>query len=271
MRRILLIPMLAALAGCHDVLVDSPDPAAILLTADTVRLAPDERGSLAFILKADDGSLLVPVGAAWTSRDPSVVSVDSTGGLRAHAAGTTRIVIAASGIHDSAAVVVRRDWTSLGGSPNSCRLRSDGEVPHQPPGGPVDIHKYWAMRDFQAYPGISQEFCRDLKHTSWGISAATQLAETARIQGVPLFSEQAKRITGSMEFAAKWQLANLAHKPIPADLCKGRLNLTMRPVLEVGYAAYKGRYPLPYTKKLLLRQRPAGVSLFQAWETLTSS
>jgi hypothetical protein len=150
-------------------------------------------------------------------------------------------------------------------------LRSDGEVPHQPPGGPVDIHKYWAMRDFQAYPGISQEFCRDLKHTSWGISAATQLAETARIQGVPLFSEQAKRITGSMEFAAKWQLANLAHKPIPADLCKGRLNLTMRPVLEVGYAAYKGRYPLPYTKKLLLRQRPAGVSLFQAWETLTSS
>ncbi|MEO5876997.1 MAG: alginate lyase family protein [Streptosporangiaceae bacterium] len=150
-------------------------------------------------------------------------------------------------------------------------LKSDGAVPHQPPGGPVDITKFWNTTEFASYNGISQEFCRDLKHTSWGLSAATQLAETARIQGGHLFTEQAKRLTASMEFAAKWQLANYDHKAIPANLCGGRLHLYMRPVLEVGYAAYKGGHSLPYTRKLMLRQRPAGVSLFQSWETLTNS
>ncbi|HZX08161.1 alginate lyase family protein [Kribbella sp.] len=43
--------------------------------------------------------------------------------------------------------------------------------------------------------GLAQETCRDFGHTGWGLTAATQIAETAYHQGVDLYAEAGHRLT----------------------------------------------------------------------------
>jgi hypothetical protein len=50
--------------------------------------------------------------------------------------------------------------------------------------------------------GLSQETCRDMEHVQYGLAAMMNGAETARIQGIDLYREQAPRIVACMEYAA---------------------------------------------------------------------
>jgi hypothetical protein len=52
--------------------------------------------------------------------------------------------------------------------------------------------------------GIAQETCRDLEHVQYGLAAMMNGAETARIQGVDLYREQADRIVACMEYHAQY-------------------------------------------------------------------
>ena len=64
--------------------------------------------------------------------------------------------------------------------------------------------------------GTSQETCRDLDHVQYGLAAMMNGAETARIQGVDLYREEAPRIVTCMENAALY-LNNAVTKGEPPD------------------------------------------------------
>ncbi len=64
-------------------------------------------------------------------------------------------------------------------------LTGDGAVPYGPGGGidtPSEIINYWQGQSTFA-DGLSQETCRDLTHTGYGISAATHIAAPAASRG----------------------------------------------------------------------------------------
>src|SRR4051794_18695020 len=92
-------------------------------------------------------------------------------------------------------------------------------------------------------------------------------AETARIQGVDLFSEQAKRLAAGLEFNGQF----LDGVPVPAWLCGGKLNLGTNDTWEIGYNALAGRLglALPHTRAILAKIRPTGANHHMAWESLT--
>lgn len=116
--------------------------------------------------------------------------------------------------------------------------------------------------------GQSQDTCRDLGRVQLGLAALTNAAETARIQGVDLFHEQAARLARSYELHAS--LLNGAD--VPRWLCRGKLNDAVPdPTWEIGYAAlaHRAGLALPETQRLLTRIRPTGASHHVAWETLT--
>jgi hypothetical protein len=172
-------------------------------------------------------------------------------------------------------------------------LGSDGAVPHEPKDGVWGINRYWyqcpdvAPEDLVVAPGKagagecpdsvkpvyfqgqSQETCRDMKHPTYGIDASVQTATTAHIQGVNLFPELKKRVTAAMEFHAKYSM-----QAPPAALCGGtKLADRMLPGgLEIGYTAWHKSVSLPYTRKLMLKQRQQQANPeaneFVAWDTL---
>ena len=150
-------------------------------------------------------------------------------------------------------------------------MKADGPLPLAPPGGvhtsPAQIEAFW----FNApsfVDGMSQETCRDLGHVQYGLAAAIHAAETARIQGVDLYAEQAPRLEAALEFHARW----LDGDPVPTWLCGGHLSdVTPSPTWEIAYNAYAGRMgaALPRTRALLATIRPTGADHAMAWETLT--
>ncbi|MFM9597856.1 alginate lyase family protein, partial [Streptomyces scabiei] len=50
--------------------------------------------------------------------------------------------------------------------------------------------------------GLSQETCRDLGHVQYGLAAMINAAETARVQGVDLFTLERDRIAAGLEYHA---------------------------------------------------------------------
>ncbi|GAA3235193.1 alginate lyase family protein [Actinocorallia longicatena] len=165
-------------------------------------------------------------------------------------------------------------------------LESDGDRPHQPSVPVWDIDGYWWQPCSEttnpldpnpnpcgpgdprpAYAeGMTQETCRDRIHPMYGIAATMQTAATAKIQGKNLYPELKKRLTAALEFQSKHWLT-----PVPAWLCGGKLNKALAPGLELGYQAYRKQATLSWTRKALLKQRPAGLEQFMAWETLTNA
>jgi len=153
-------------------------------------------------------------------------------------------------------------------------LRSDGPLPKLPPGESLtqaQLISFWYGQT-QFTDGHAQETCRDFGHTQMGLGAMINAAETARIQGVNLYSEQKTRIVAALESHAKY----LNGAPIPSSLCGGKLTLTRVPMWEIGYNHYANRdfLSLPQTNALILATtpkvfRPSGVYLHMAWETLT--
>lgn len=152
-------------------------------------------------------------------------------------------------------------------------LTSDGPRPVPPPGGgamsPEALIEYW-QKQSTFMDGLSQETCRDLGHVGMGFASIVNAAETARIQGVDLYTEEANRITAGLELHAQY----MNGAPVPPSLCGGTLKIgdeTLRPTFEIAYNAYANRLriPLPNVKALLPKLRPMGTKLQMAWETLT--
>jgi hypothetical protein len=150
-------------------------------------------------------------------------------------------------------------------------LSTDGAYPVPPPAGnattPQQIIAFWYNQS-TFMDGLAQETCRDLGHTQYGMAAIVNAAETARIQGVDLYSAEAKRITAGLEFHAK--LLNGA--PVPANLCGGTLNaVTPDPMWEIAFNGFANRLSLslPETQTLLAKIRPTGEDHHMEWETLT--
>jgi hypothetical protein len=150
-------------------------------------------------------------------------------------------------------------------------LSSDGALPVPPPSGnktsQAALVGFWYNQS-TFVDGLSQETCRDLGHVQYGFAAMTNAAETARIQGVDLFQEQAARITAGYEFHAGFLNGNA----VPSWLCGGALNAkSPDPMWEIGYNEYANRegLSLPQNQKLLAKIRPTGADHHMIWETLT--
>ncbi|MCT9009353.1 alginate lyase family protein [Streptomyces rhizosphaerihabitans] len=151
-------------------------------------------------------------------------------------------------------------------------LSTDGAVPKTVPSQNLDttakIVSYWQGQS-TFVTGLTQETCRDLTHTGYGISAISHIAETSRIQGQDLYgTDVGERLRQALGFQAKYQLGTA----VPSWLCGGSLTLGLGPVTEVGYNALHNRLGVAMTNTQTLTQqnRPAGSNnLFVAWETLT--
>ncbi|WP_443046907.1 alginate lyase family protein [Streptomyces sp. NBC_00267] len=151
-------------------------------------------------------------------------------------------------------------------------LASDGELPRTVPSQNLNtrdkIVAYWQGQG-TFVTGLTQETCRDLTHTGYGISAISHVAETSRIQGQDLYgTDVGERLRQALGFQARYQLG----ASVPSSLCGGSLNLGLGPVTEIGYNALHNRLGIAMsnTGTLTLRNRPAaGNNLFVAWETLT--
>jgi len=149
-------------------------------------------------------------------------------------------------------------------------LKSDGPVPLSPPNrkktGTGLIGYWYGQTTF--VDGLAQETCRDFGHTAMGVNAAFHAAETARIQGIDLWSEQKTRFAAGLELHAAYELG----APVPSWLCGGKVNLGTGGYWEPGYNALHARFgmSLPNTDKLLGSRRPTGTdSHSSGWETLT--
>ncbi|MEU3298893.1 alginate lyase family protein [Streptomyces sp. NPDC006678] len=150
-------------------------------------------------------------------------------------------------------------------------LTGDGSLPRTAPGSGLDtrdeIVRYWQGQT-TFVNGLSQETCRDLTHTGYGLSAISHIAETSRIQGQDLYPEIAERLRHALGLHAKYELGETP----PSWLCGGTLRDHLGPVTEVGFNALNGRMGIAMTNTQALteRNRPAGTNnLFVAWETLT--
>ncbi len=139
--------------------------------------------------------------------------------------------------------------------------------------------------------GTCQETCRDMDHVQYGLAAMMNGAETARIQGVDLYREQAQRIVACVENAAYYLDSAIANgepsdgsgnqPPYPIPLTKaitlpvtndptlcvdanGKANLTLlgvgslttfviEPTWEIAYNEYVNRLgmSMPYTSRLV--------------------
>jgi hypothetical protein len=116
------------------------------------------------------------------------------------------------------------------------------------------------------FDGLSQETCRDLGHTQFAFAAMINVAETARIQGVDLYSLEAPRITTALELHAGY----INSKATSCAACS--LTVSTAGMWEIAYNEYAGRLgmALPNTDKLVTSIRPTGGdNYFIDWETLT--
>lgn len=151
-------------------------------------------------------------------------------------------------------------------------LSSDGELPKTVPSQNLNtrdkIVRYWQGQG-TFVTGLTQETCRDLTHTGYGISAISHVAETSRIQGQDLYgTDVGERLRHALGFQAKYELG----EAVPGWLCGGSLKQGLGPVTEVGHNALANRlgHAMTNTGTLNERNRPAGSNnLFVAWETLT--
>jgi hypothetical protein len=153
-----------------------------------------------------------------------------------------------------------------GRAPAYIYLKTDGPTPLKAPG--CDDMPIWGNKG-QTTPlvdGLLQESVRDSQHANLALSAMVNAAETARQQGVDLYSEQAKRIMAAMEFQAQYLRPNKGTPP-------KNLAFHVHPTWEIAYNEYHDRlgYDLPMMEGVLEANRPTGVNHQMVWETLTHS
>ncbi len=163
--------------------------------------------------------------------------------------------------------------------------KSDGDKPINTLGKTDEqMEKTWRQNAANtAYvDGVAMETCRDLGHLNLGFSSMVYAAEIAYQQNVDLFSLEKKRLSDFMELHGSWMTGE---KPVPANICDGfvvaKLNDKKgvepptgggQTTWEIAYNHLHGRLniPLPYTKEMLNKTRPAKISKWVAkGETLT--
>ncbi|KAL4861366.1 hypothetical protein BDV12DRAFT_204085 [Aspergillus spectabilis] len=151
-------------------------------------------------------------------------------------------------------------------------LTSDGSLPVYPRGisAKSALISYWYGQDTFEADGMSQETCRDLAHTGYGIASIAHVAETSRIQGKDLYRTSiGVRLQAALEFHTQF----LEGVSVPSWLCSGSLSSSLLSTTEVAYNAFATRLGynnLTYTKEWTESRRPAQSNgLFVAYETLT--
>lgn len=129
--------------------------------------------------------------------------------------------------------------------------------------------------------GLCQETCRPddkLHHCQLAFAAMINGAETARIQGVDLYAEQATRIVAGLELEASY--LNGAMTPDPGCVTSKGVATPFSSFVtdakptemwEIAYNNYATRagMSLPQTLQVIQKIRPTGVDHHMDWETLT--
>jgi hypothetical protein len=151
-----------------------------------------------------------------------------------------------------------------GRAPAYIYLSTDGPTPVK--AANCDSMPIWSNKGLTTpfVDGLLQESVRDSGHANLALAAMVNAAETARQQGVDLYSEQAKRIMAALEFQARYLPPNHATPP-------PNLVFHTHPTWEIAYNEYHNRlgYDLPKMAAVLPMIRPTGVNHDMAWETLT--
>lgn len=149
-------------------------------------------------------------------------------------------------------------------------LASDGPAPVTPPGTTktgAALTTYW-YDPGKFVDGLCQETCRDFGHVQLGLAAMINAAETAHIQGVDLYGEQATRIATGLEWNAQW----LDGVTPPTWLCGGKLtDANATHMWEIALNEYEGRLKrsLPHVRSVAKSVRPTGTNHHMVFETLT--
>ncbi len=151
-----------------------------------------------------------------------------------------------------------------GRAPAYIYLKTDGATPVKPAN--CEEMAIWGNKGYTTplVDGLLQETCRDSGHANMALAAMVNAAETARQQGLDLYSEQGKRIMAALEFQAQFLPPNNA--PVPAHL-----SFEKHPTWEIAYNHFHNRLGnnLPKIAAVLPSNRPTGVNHHMAWETLT--
>ncbi len=138
------------------------------------------------------------------------------------------------------------------------------------------MNTYWSNPS-QYVDGLEGETCRDMTHTTMGLDAMVDAAETARLQGVDLYRGNTARMVSGYEFNARYFSQMLATGSVPSSLCGGSIATGASLYLlgwEVGYNALHDRLgiDMPYTQAFINtypRTQTYKASLFMDWEQLT--
>jgi len=151
-----------------------------------------------------------------------------------------------------------------GRTPAYIYLSTDGPTPVKAPD--CEDMPIWGNKGLTTpfVDGLLQESVRDSGHANLALAAMVNAAETARQQGVDLYTEQARRIMAALEFQAQYLPPNHATAP-------KNLTFHTHPTWEIAYNEYHNRlgYNLPRMAAVLPTIRPTGVNHNMAWETLT--
>jgi hypothetical protein len=142
--------------------------------------------------------------------------------------------------------------------PGYIYLSSDGPQP-------VDVGSTWNGAT-QYFDGLCQETCRDLSHTQYGFAGMINAAETARIQGVDLYSLEAKRIVAGLELNAGYINSNASSSPA----CPLQ-SVSAGPMWEIAFNEYANRLSmsLPNVQKLVGNIRPTWIDHHMDFESLS--
>ncbi|TVP43683.1 MAG: hypothetical protein EA350_13365, partial [Gemmatimonadales bacterium] len=105
-RLLLLAVALTAVHGCEDVSVTEVDVASISVSPSSATLLPNDVTSLSATPRDASGTALSNRTIVWRSDNDAVASVDATGRVEAHAAGTARIEASSGGVTGTSVITV---------------------------------------------------------------------------------------------------------------------------------------------------------------------
>ncbi|HEK1008501.1 TPA: alginate lyase family protein [Pseudomonas putida] len=158
----------------------------------------------------------------------------------------------------------------------SIYLESDGPLPltlpnWTPPATEAQIRQTW-HDPYRFIEGMNVESCRDFAHTAYGLAATINVAETALLQGIDLYTDEEaqvqRRLVQAMEFHSRHE--NIKLMP---DIARGYAGIkhSARWTFEIGYTHYAVRMglDLPETRAFVLRHRPTQGDFHFMWESLT--
>lgn len=118
------------------------------------------------------------------------------------------------------------------------------------------LNAYW-YNPTRYVSGLEGETCRDVAHAAMGLGAMVNVAETARLQGVDLYSEQKQRIFAGVEANTGWLVSSLTNTGLTNWVCRSApnptSNQTWKVTYEVAFNAFSHRLgmSMPNTGRLL--------------------